>query len=169
MRPPQNAGENHVNVDMRGHQCLASMRPPQNAGENDRRHTCHSPRRAGFNEAPAKRGGKLRDNERGIVVNAASMRPPQNAGENAERAPPSVPFSDASMRPPQNAGENDVGHAFDSQCLGASMRPPQNAGENPRGQPPNISPCRGFNEAPAKRGGKLSDGSEPSAIEDVLQ
>ena len=58
------------------------------------------------------------------------------------------------MRPPRNAGEST-----DSRCaclLGeeASMRPPRNAGESEFIVLPSFGPSRGFNEAPAKRGGK---------------
>ena len=58
------------------------MRPPQNAGE-DRGRRCGDGRRsAGFNEAPAERGGRLVAFTMGVLaLGVASMRPPQNAGE----------------------------------------------------------------------------------------
>ena len=59
-----------------------------------------------FNEAPAKRGGKLDDDRTVAWERYASMRPPQNAGENALGLAIDEVFNGASMRPPQNAGEN---------------------------------------------------------------
>ena len=63
------------------------MRPPLNAGENaqEQAEGCEGP--AGFNEAPAERGGKPAS----LIVHVldldlASMRPPLNAGENSREA-----------------------------------------------------------------------------------
>ena len=81
MRPPQNAGES-VAGDFRGRfERVASMRPPQNAGESPLRGDTGRGRLAGFNEAPAERGGKSRPRPPRAVDGGASMRPPQNAGE----------------------------------------------------------------------------------------
>ena len=53
MRPPHDAGENCLGVDVLGYRLAASMRPPHDAGENSGdRSTCpHEHHR--FNEAPA--------------------------------------------------------------------------------------------------------------------
>ena len=58
------------------------MRPPLNAGENVRRVAVAHDAALRFNEAPAKRGGKLPRSSIALPSRAASMRPPLNAGEN---------------------------------------------------------------------------------------
>ena len=82
MRPPQNAGENEfdlrLGVDELAH---ASMRPPQNAGENTRAMATTTKTAHGFNEAPAKRGGKLGLHAGCECVHVASMRPRKTRGK----------------------------------------------------------------------------------------
>ena len=82
------------------------------------------------------------------------MRPPLNAGENDQLRDLARVFAAASMRPPLNAGENadDLMHGDDR--ASASMRPPLNAGENEAQAARPLRFGRGFNEAPAERGGK---------------
>ena len=58
MRPPLNAGENHVVGLVLPDVAGASMRPPLNAGENREARPSWTRRGCGFNEAPAERGGK---------------------------------------------------------------------------------------------------------------
>ena len=59
------------------------MRPPQNAGESSQNTPQIPQEQGGFNEAPAERGGKLREALEAGRERVASMRPPQNAGESA--------------------------------------------------------------------------------------
>ena len=106
------------------------MRPPHYAGENS----------------------KWQDNE--TAQPRASMRPPHYAGENKEALQTVWLLQLASMRPPHYAGENIVKAAKANAKLLASMRPPHYAGENSGAGPPARSWRRGFNEAPALRGGK---------------
>ena len=61
MRPPLNAGENLPQALDRDDPGKASMRPPLNAGENRVAGEDLDDRPAGFNEAPAERGGKRQD------------------------------------------------------------------------------------------------------------
>ena len=83
------------------------------------------------------------------------MRPPQNAGESAAEQAPVVRHDEqASMRPPQNAGESRLDCRTVDAVHDASMRPPQNAGESAFLDVAMRDLTKGFNEAPAERGGK---------------
>ena len=82
------------------------MRPPQNAGENPPRTRHAHGGMIGFNEAPAKRGGKRvgRNRDDGLV-RRFNEAPAKRGGKRSDNVC-KPKEENASMRPPQNAGEN---------------------------------------------------------------
>ena len=110
------------------------MRPPQKTGEKRCGLSFQFPDAPGFNEAPAKNGGKdLCDHFNWGHHPAASMRPPQKTGEKLLMLIiMSLLLRSFNEAPAKNGGKG----------LCRTHRPP-------------LSQC--FNEAPAKNGGKGAD------------
>ena len=122
----------------------ASMRPPHCAGEILRGSPETARPCAGFNEAPALRGGNRHEAfDSAIASWAASMRPPHCAGEITPTA---------SSRPSSSTGFNEA-----PALRGGNRQSRQGGCQCPSG-------C--FNEAPALRGGNRRDGRRHAGLRD---
>ena len=108
------------------------MRPPLNAGENREDRRRRQTGDAGFNEAPAERGGKRRGADAHHLAAPLGFNeaPAERGGNSPPTARPPSGWTCFNEAPAERGGKPARAGNDDFPGDPASMRPPLNAGEN---------------------------------------